>query len=275
MIFVMIVIMFMLIGSILVMLDFLLPGFLIPLVRMLMSYTGIIMMWSGVLVYIVRHMQTRAYYLSDLPNPNNVILFNIGNSGARLIKTKKAEMNTLLVHGQHRMRFKDMGNSINMGGHQIQVSSQTQFITFPLWALELVDKWKKRYEIRNKEELLKLEEYLKNIKTHDDLLNIPALKTVLADPKKKEELWKIPIEEIRLLSERLWDGTTRNIKSYMDFDESASAYDNEAIINKTLAHRAEQRNSLRSIGGIDIKIIITLMIILIMGGIAYQIFAGG
>ena len=98
----------------------------------------------------------------------------------------------------------------------------------------------------------------------------------MADPEKRRKIFDMSLDDIRNMTELLYDGRPVNVKQYLDWDESANSYDNESIISRTLAHRAEQRVSYRHLGGTDwAKIVIPLTIILIMGAIAYQIFGTG
>ena len=283
MFFVMLLIGFASIGSILAICDIVFPGFFFPFVAVGIKMTGLILIWCGIGVYLARATSTGGYLFIDLPNPNNTLLFHIGNSGARILKAAKAELNSLLVKKKkHRMRIKDMGHGISVAGHEVQVSCQTAGFTFPLWLLDLIDKWKGKYGMRNKEEWQRVYDQLKEIKDSDTgfilekkLLDIDILKPVMADEKKKRVLLSMSGEQLRNMKELLFDGSTVNAKAYLDWDESANPYDNESIISRSLAHRAEQRTSYRFGGATDwAKIVVPAAIILIMGAIAYQIFGG-
>ena len=282
MFFVMLLIGFVGVGCFLMLADVFIPGFFVPIVAVSIRYLGMILIWTGILVYLGRNFSTGANLLVDLPDPRRTLLLHIGNSSAKLVKSIKGELNSLIVRGRNRMRVKDMGDSINVAGHDLQISCQTVGFTLPLWLLDLIDRWKKRYGVRNKEEFLKVYNTLRSIRDDDPsfvieekLGSIDVLKPVLSDSVKRKELLSLSPGQLRNMSELLFDGRTVNVKSYLDWDESANPYDNESIISRTLAHRAEQRSSYRFAGGVDWgKIAVPLAVILIAGAIAYQIFGG-
>lgn len=273
MFFVMLMVIFGMVGTILIIIDYLLPGIFIPFVAMGIEYMGVMLMWCGIMVYLARAYSTGGALLVEMPNPNVVKLFHIGNSGAKLMNSVKGDLNSLLVRGKRRMRVKDMGHSIPVAGHEVQFSYQTEGFTIPIIVLDAIDKWKNRYGVRDKKEFLELYKQIRGIKSYGDLRNIEFLKPIMADPQKAKLLLDISLDDLRNMSELLFDGHTINIKSYKDWDESANPYDNESIISRTIAHRAEQRTSYRFAGGMDwAKIIIPIIILFIGGAIAYQIF---
>ena len=264
-----------LVGSMLCLIDLLLPGIFIPFVAMGIRYMGVVLIWCGIGVYLARASSTGGGLLMDMANPNTVKLFHIGNSGAKIVNSRKGELNSLLVRGKNRMRIKDMGHSIPVAGHEVQFSCQTVGFSLPLPILNAIDKWKKRYNVRDKKEFLELYNQIRGIKSYKDLEDIDFLKPVMADPDKRKYLFDMSLDDLRNMSEVLFDGHTLNIKSYLDWDESANPYDNESIISRTLSHRAEQRTSYRFAGGMDwAKIVIPLSILFILGAVAFQIFGG-
>ena len=278
MFFTMLLVMFVMCGSLICMVDTFIPGFFIPMVAVMMRWTGVILIWTGVGIYLARSYQTGAALFTDLPNVRTVKLVHQGNSGARFLNSFKAELNTLVTKGSKpgsRMRIKDMGKGIRIAGHEVQFSTQTVGYTYPPQIIDVFSRWRKKYGIRNRDEFLKLYEQIKGIRSYVDLEHIDFLKPVMADPIRRKVLLDMKLDDLRNMSELLFDGSTMDVKSYLDWDEAANPYDNESIINRTLAHRAEQRTSYRFGSATDwAKIVIPASIILIMGAIAFQVFGG-
>jgi len=273
MFFLTLLICFVAIGSCMTVIDFVMPNFFIPFVAMGIKFLGIILIWCGVLLYVGRAKSTGAGYFIDLPNPNKTILLLVGNSGARFLSTTKGELNSLIAKGKHRMRLKDMGFSNYIAGHELQVACQTVNVTLPIPVLDAVNKWRKRWHSRNKEEFLDLSKQLKDIKSYADVEKITMLKPLMENPETRKYIFDLSLDDIRNMRELLYDGQTIDIKSYLDWDETANPYDNESIINRVLAHRAEQRTSYRmGAAGDWAKIVIPVVILFIGGAIAYQLF---
>ena len=91
MFFLMVLMGFLATGSILCIIDFVIPGFFVPVVAIGMRFTGIMLIWCGVGIYVARATGTGGSLLIDLPNPNTVKLLHIGNSGAKLLNSVKSE----------------------------------------------------------------------------------------------------------------------------------------------------------------------------------------
>jgi len=260
-------------GSIFIMLEMVLPG-QNAFFYMSMKYIGVICIWMGPILYYMRSVIVGAIHFIEIPNPNKTILLNMGNSGAKLSIMEKAEMNSLR-HRKQRLRYRDMGGGTRIAGHDFNLGSQTSGITYPIWVIDLVQQYKDKYGVRDEKELLNLYNDIRGITSHDDLYKISFLKPIMADGDKRTVLMNMSLDELRNMSELLYDGRTINIKSYLDFDERSSPYDNESIIARTLAHRAEQRQSYRFGASADyMKYVVPLAIILILGAVAYQIFKG-
>lgn len=262
-------------GSILCVIDFVFPGLFLPVVALGMRLMGIMLIWCGVGVYCARSMQTGACYIEDLPKPQNVLLLHIGNSGVRIVKTEKDVCNTL-INRRMRLRFKDMGNSVPLAGHLFQISMETFGQTIPVEILNFIQRVKQKYKISDKKELYDLYDKLKNLKEKEDLYDIPLMVAAMKDENIKKELMDAELDDIRHLRLLLFDGHTLDMLAYKDFDETSSPYDNESIISRTIAHRAEQRTGYMYAGGVEWgKIVIPAMVVLVLGAVAYQIFGGG
>lgn len=278
MFFLMLLLSFGAIGSIICMIDTILPGFFIYPVDIFVRWTGIILLWCGVMVYVGRQLSTGGGLFGNLANPSRTICLHVGKSNGKWLNARKAEPNRLKAKGvRHKgnMNIKDMGESINVAGHDVVITTQDDGHTIPLWICDLVDKWKRRYKIRDEKELEDLHGQIKNIESYKDLDKIPFLEEVMSDPEGRRRILDLSIDELREMRELLFDGRVVNVKSYLGWAEGATPYDNESLIESEVAHHRAQDSSLRYMGGVDWgKIVIPMVILLIMGAIAYQIFAG-
>jgi len=264
---------FFILGMVFNMFDTLFPIPLIPLVVLGFRWTGLCLIGVGSFLYMARAIMTGANEFIKIPNPNRVKIIDVGESGAKILDAKKDVLN----HLKRKDRlWSDMGGGTTIAGHQVQLSVQTINYTTPIWLVDLIQRYKEKYGVRNKENLYKLYENLRNVEKHTDLFNIPELDPVLKDPEKRKELLSMSIDDIRRMSELCYDGKIRDMTTFKDFDETVSAYDTESYVKRILAHRSEQRASYRYVGGVDwTKVVIPLAIILIVGAIAFQIFKGG
>lgn len=268
-------------GSFLVVVDQIFPGFLIPFVAFMLRITGVVLIWCGVSVYIGRVYSVGADKLISLPNPNIAKIIHVGKSGAKILNMKKVEPNRLrgktkIFNRKGYITIKDTGEPLRLAGHDVFITSQDAGHTIPPYICDLVSKWKKKYGVRNEDEFLELYNQIKNIKSYSDLEKIEFLKPVMADPEKRKQIFDMSLDDLRNMRELLFDGRTVDVKAYLDWAEGATPYDNETIIDSTIAQYRAQDASLRYAGGVDwARIVLPLAIILIVGAIAYRIFFGG
>ena len=276
-------IVFMLAGSFLMWIDVILGSMgvvVAPIFAIGYKSIGLILIWIGPMLYLGRNMSTGGFRFTPLANSNETILIHMGKSNAKILRGKKEEPNRIRAKGVGRgayMNIRDMGNNIVVAGHDVAISTQDDGHTVPLIVCDAVDKWKKRYNSENEKEFLAVYEQIKNINSHRDLFNIEFLKPIMSDSEKAKQLLDMSVKDLRDMKELLFDGRTINVKSYLGWAEDATPYDNEAIINSTIAHDRARSMSLR-FGGQMMdwgKYIIPIVILMIMGAIAYQIFGGG
>jgi len=278
MFFLMLLISFGAIGSVLCMIDTIFPGFFIPVVAVMVRWVGVILIWCGVMVYVARQSSTGGGLFGDLANPARTICLHLGKSNGKFLNARKTEPNRLRARGVARkgfMNIKDMGESVNVAGHDLVITTQDDGHTVPLWICDLVDKWKKRYKVKSEKELYQLYDMIKNIKSYADLDKIPFLEEVMADPDGRRKILDLSIDELREMRELVFDGRSINVKAYLGWAEGATPYDNEALIESEVAHHRAQDNSLRFLGGMDMgKIAIPIFIVMIGLGILF-IFVNG
>jgi len=277
--FLFIMLAFMLVGTILTFIDYIsiavgMP--MLPIVSMGYKTIGVILFWIGPMLYVGRLYMTGATHFTPLANPKQTILIHVGKSNAKILRGKKEEPNRIRAKGVGRssyMNIKDMGQGLNVAGHDLVITTQDDGHNLPLWICDAVSKWKARYGISTEREFKMLYDKIKNIQTYNDLYDIDMLKPIMNDPDKKHLVLDLSLDDLRNMRELLYDGKSIDVKAYLNWSEDATPYDNETIIDSTISHRRAQDISYRSMGGVDwAKWIIPISIIFIMGAIAYQIF---
>jgi len=278
MFFLMLLISFGVIGSILCMIDTFLPGFFIPIVAVMVRWVGVILIWCGVMVYVGRQVGTRGSLFGELANPARTICIHLGKSNGKFLNSRKTEPNRLKAKGVGRkgnMNIKDMGEAINIAGHDVVITTQDDGHNYPLWVIDAVDKWKKRWKVANEKEFINLYNRLKNIKSYAELDQIPFLKPIMENPEHRRKILDLSLEEIREMKELIFDGRTINAKAVLGWSEGATPYDNEGLIESEVAHHRAQDASLRFAGGVDMmKIAVPLFIAMIGLGILYIFVTG-
>jgi len=269
--------MFVFVGIILMLWELIFPYFpLQPVVKMGYDIFGAIFIFVGIMLYQGWAKRISADQLITLSNPLETKCLHLGKSSGRFITAKKAEPNRLIAKTKRgRMNIKDTGDAVNVGGHDLVITTQDDGHNIPLWVCDLVAKWKKKWNTRNEKEFKDLYEKIKGIKTYGELDQIEFLKPVMKDPEKRAKIFDMKLDDIRHMRELLYDGRTIDIKAYLDWAEGATPYDNESIISSEVARIRSEDMSLRFGAVTDWgKYVLPLAIILICGGIAYQIFAG-
>lgn len=269
--------MFVLIGIVLMMWNVIFPYMpLFPIVEMGFKIFGAIFIFIGILLYQGWAKRTTADQLITLADPTKTKCLHMGKSGGRFLTAKKVEPNRLRAKTKRGwMNIKDCGDAINLAGHDFVITSQDSGHNYPLWLVDAVSKWKKKYGVRNEDEFKKLYDEIKGIKTLADLNKIEFLKPIMADPEKRKVFIDMEMDDIRNMRELLYDGRTIDIKAYLDWTEGATPYDNESIISSSVARIRAEDMSLRYGAMTDWgKYIIPICILFIIGAIAYQIFGG-
>ena len=268
-----ILVMFLVIGTFMCYLVVMLPGLLVPIVATGMRLIGLMLIWLGPVMYLMRSYNTGAAHLITNPDSRYTNVINEGQSGGTIIRMKKDLLNTLRYKDK---RYRDMGEALKVAGHDFQIASETQFPTFPIWLMDWIDQVHTATGAENHSQLKQLWKELKLITSHDDLWKIKLLSPLLTDPEKRKALWDIPIEDLRQLRFSIYDGRTITIKPYLDWFENSNAYDVESIIGKTISHRMKQNASYTQSMALDIaKYALPIFIILIGVGVAFKFMQGG
>jgi hypothetical protein len=279
--FFMLLIMFMLTGSIIMMLPLMLPGYFIDIVFYGLQIMGLMIQWIGVLLYASRSVVTGANILNELPKPMEVLCLHEKRGGTARLRRGKLD---ILDHIKLKeMIFKDTGGGFRVAGHRIVHTKETVNHIIPDWIAQYIHQVSQKYMVDNPEKLKKLYDALKKLKRpmpgiislEDQLHIIPELELVMKDEDRKQVLLNMSLENLQNMSELLYDGQMVHMEDYEKFQEAASPYDLESYTKKHEIHRMMQWFHYKDINAPDwMKYVIIIFVLLIAGAIAYQIFGG-
>jgi len=279
--FMMLFTLFMLCGTICILLPWFMPyGTFIYIVWLGMTMMGVMMMWIGGMVFIARCVMTRAHLFLPMPRGTEVISIHERRGGYG--QFKRGFLDALEHIRVKDMIFKDTGGGTRVAGHRLIKTVETVNHNIPDWAAQYMHKIRDKYMIESLEKLEALAKALKNLhKPMGDVMTIekqleaiPELKLVMEDEKRKKELLDMSLEDLQQMSEMLYHGQIIHFEDYEKFQEAAAPYDMESYSKRREIHRMMQMLHYRDVMQSDwTRIIIPVCILLILGAIAYQIFA--
>lgn len=275
----------MLAGTICIIMPWLMPyGFFIYIVWYGMTIMGIMMFWIGPILLIMRAVGTHAHLLLPLPKANEVLSIHERRGGHG---TLRRGMVDALEHIRMKdMIFKDTGGGTRIAGHRVIKTMETVNHNIPDWTAQYLYNIREKYMVESPEKLKALHIALVNLRTpvgeydtiEQQLTAIPETKAIMLDPKyakKKKQILQIPLGDLRNMAEMLYHGQVIHFEDYERFQDAASPYDMESYTKRREIHRMMQMTSYKDIMQQDyFKYIIVFGAMLILGAIAYTIFAG-
>jgi hypothetical protein len=282
--FFMIFIMFLMCGSIFIMLPLILPGYFIDIVFIGLQIMGLMMIWVGCLMYAGRSVATGGYLLNELSKPNQVLAIHERRGGSARIRRGALD---ILEHIRVRgMIFKDTGGGFRIAGHRIVHTKETVNHNIPEWAAQYIHMIHDKYMVDDPVKLKVMYEKLKglhkpiqglDVSSVEHQLNaIPEFEMVMKDPLKRQSLLDMELKDLQNMSELMYDGQIVHFEDYEKFQEAASPYDLESYTKKHEIHALMRWLHYKDVNAPDwMKWVIILFVLLIAGAIAYQIFGSG
>lgn len=251
-------VMFLLGGSICIMLPILMPGMFIWIVFMGLIIMGLMMIWVGCILYLARSINTGAFLLNEMAKPNEVLTLHERRGGQG--KLRRGVLDVLEhIRIKKEMLFKDTGGGIRVAGHRIVKTVETVNHNIPDWAAQYLYKLKLKYMVGDLEKLQVLHDKLKQLKRpipgvmslEDQLKQIPELNVVMQDEKMKQELLNMDFKDVQQMSELLYDGQIVHYEDYEKFQESAAPYDMESYAKRRDVQRIMEMVHFRDINAPD------------------------
>lgn len=282
--FFMIFIMFVMCGSICIMLPLLMPGYFIYMVFYGLQIMGLMMIWVGAMLYAARSVTTGGYLLNEMAKPNQVLALHERRGGtARL---RRGTLDTLEHIRLREMIFKDTGGGCRVAGHRVIHTKETVNHNIPDFMAQYIHMIHDKYLIDDPEKLKIIYGKLKDLRKpiigvdassiESQLFLIPELEMVMKDPLKRQILVNMDLKDLQNMAELLYDGQILNMDDYEKFQEAASPYDLESYTKKREVRQLMRYFHYRDVNAPDwMKWVLILFVLLIAGAIAYQIFGGG
>lgn len=283
--FLMLCIMFLACGSICIMLPWLMPpGFFVYVVWMGMTMMGLMMIWIGPILLIMRMVGTRTHLFIPLPRANEVITIHERRGGQG--QFRRGVVDALEHIKLKDMIFKDTGGGTRVAGHRLIKTMETVNHNIPDWMAQWLFQIRQKYMVDSPEKLKALHDRLNNLKKpigelnsiESQLKQMPELKTIMTDDKYKEHkdaLLKMDITDLQQMSELLYNGEVIHYEEYERFQEAASPYDMESYSKRREIHRMMQMMSYRDVTDANwMKWALIIFVLVIAAGIAYAFFGG-
>jgi hypothetical protein len=277
--------MFLACGSICIMLPWLMPpGFFVYVVWMGMTMMGLMMIWIGPILLIMRMVGTRTHLFLPLPRANEVITIHERRGGQG--QFRRGVVDALEHIKLKDMIFKDTGGGTRVAGHRLIKTMETVNHNIPDWMAQWLFQIRQKYMVDSPEKLKALHDRLNNLKKpigelnsiESQLKQMPELKTIMTDDKYKEHkdaLLKMDITDLQQMSELLYNGEVIHYEEYERFQEAASPYDMESYSKRREIHRMMQMMSYRDVTDANwMKWALIIFVLVIAAGIAYAFFGG-
>lgn len=223
-----------------------------------LKWMGIGLVIIGMIVIGGRSIQTNAGIWFDIPSVNRVIAIHSGISGKRLDPNAKFMICKDIGLGILKARkkvFKDTGGGFRICGHDVRRTHEKLGADLPEWIGQYFHMIKKKYKIRGEKEMRELYSDLKGL--HDpvpgvsimrQLETIESLKPALKDEKTKRLIEKMDIDELRNMTEYLFDGETVHMEDVENFLKLASPNELDTWIQQEMTLNELEKRTYREPG---------------------------
>jgi hypothetical protein len=260
---------FILIGSIFLSLDMILPFIIPPSTNFYIDFVsihsqlifplelmGIIFVCIGLVVFLLRSWQTGTSMFHDLPNSRVVPLIHSRNQGldpdASFMKGIRLDLEVIRAKGK---LIKDTGGGFRIGGHGCRRTYETIGFTVPEWLSEYLHKIKDKYGLKNSDEFRGLRKSLKLLDESKDketqLKTILLLKPIMESPVHKKALLAMSWKSLKDMDEALFDGVTHNGDEVELFIDSATPNEQDILEHQTFLNAMDRQHRYRDGGATD------------------------
>ena len=244
---------------------------------------GLMFVMMGMVIIIARLMQTGADALVDMPAKNKVILIHSRrgkNPNASILKGKLLDLEFIKVK---RKLFKDTGGGIRICGHDVRFTHETIAHDIPQWLGQYLHQIKARYGVHNNHDLRKLYDKLQKLRKplpgvltlEEQLREIRELDPIMNDSSSRDKLLGLGYNNIRSMSELVWDGRMVHMEDAEDFIESAPPNELDSFVTQEAAHTLMRVKRYHDPGEVNWGAWVGPAIMLLLGGaIAVAIVSG-
>lgn len=286
--FLMLCIVFLMSGSVCIVLPWVMPpGFFIYEVWFGLTIMGLMMIWIGPILLIMRQVGTRTHLFLPMPKANEVITIHERRGG-------QGQFRRGIVDAMEHIRLKDMifkdtGGGTRVAGHRVIKTMETVNHNIQDWVAQYLFSIRTKYMVDSPEKLKTLYEKLKNLyepipgvessTLEKQLTAISELKQMMTDPKyekNRKVLLDMKIDDLRQMSELLYNGEIIHYEGYEGFQDSATPYDLESYTKRRDIHRMMQQMNYKDIMQTDwMKWAMVIFVLCIAAGLGYTMMKGG
>lgn len=280
--FFLIFMMFLLGGSICILLPVLMPQMFIWVVFMGLIIMGLMLIWVGAMMYVARSIQTGGHLLNELAKPQEVLTMHERRGGQGRLRRGRIEALEHIRVGKE-MIFKDTGGGIRIAGHRIVKTNETSNHNLNDKIVDYLHKLKEKYMVDDLEKLDALYDKLKSLKKpipgvlsiEDQLKAIPELNVIMQDAVLKQKLLNMELKDLQQMSELLYDGTIMHYEDYEKFQEGAAPYDLESYSKRRDVQRIMEMIHFRDVNAPDwMKWVIIIFVLFVGAALAYKMIGG-
>ena len=244
--------MFIMIGVMLLFSDFYIPPQLLGLI-MSIKMMGGALVFIGVIVMVARDKQTGAGAFLDLPSQGTVICIDSGiankrlDPNAKIVKTRDIGLG--ILKGK-KTAYKDTGGGFRVAGHDVRRTHVKISADLPEWLGQYLYQIKKKWKVRNAKEMREIWDELR--KLHKPVAGIDVLtqmemveifKPALKDEQVRNYVRNADIDELKNMTEYLFDGETVHMEDVENFIKLASPNELDTWITQEInKNTLENRN---------------------------------
>ena len=247
---------FIMIGTLLMFCRYYMP---MPLaLTMSIEMIGGVLVFIGTIVFVARSSQTGAGLFLDIPTVGNTICIDSGIANKRLdpnakfVKTKDIGLG--ILKGK-KTAYKDTGGGFRISGHDVRRTHVKISADLPEHIGQYLHQIKNKWKVKNSEEmravynqLRVLHELVPGMDIMTQLEMIPILKPALKDEKSLAEIKKMDIDELRNMTEYLFDGETVHMEDVENFIKLASPNELDTWITQEINKNTLEKRNYRDPG---------------------------
>ncbi len=198
---------------------------------------GMVFYFFGLVLLIVRMMQTGVIPVLDLPSTKRVILFHQRrgrNPNTTILVGKLTDLE--FIRSKNKL-FKDTGGGFRIAGHDCRRTHETIAHDIPDWLSQYFYDIRQKYGIEDLTEFKTLRKELKALSDVEplepQLEKIELLKPIMKKTETKKALLDMDIDDLRDMTELFFDGATHHGEEVEHFIESSTPNELDALEKQT------------------------------------------
>jgi len=247
------------IGLILACFDIFVPLRLPIILVLSLRIIGMILCFVGIILLDVRVTQSMVGSLIDPVSAGRVKLIHQRRGKHPNVKILNGKLMDLEHIKTKNKIFKDTGGGFRWAGHDIRRTHETVFHELPEWLGQYFYQIKNKYMVSDLKSLSSLYNRLRNLQHPDECMKtirqqleeIPELREVMKDSKKRGDLLSMSLKELKNMSELLYDGQIIHMEEVESFLEGTTPNELDSFMTQNTAHKFLQFRNYTEPNNID------------------------